>query len=263
MNRYALLVAAVLVVSACKSDPDAMRRLARSPALFGREVTPELSRLVEKAAGEDASGLTARQRIVLQNDVWGWIQRTEDSPPVATKLLRALAVDDDAMLGGLDEVPTHAAIAGMTERTSDLVSLSHERLYGLRRLFRIYVSKDRRALVSQLVAIDGRGRARLTNVIGDIELLEFATSAPVADRVPEVGRVFHLDRSNAALVEVDRVEHVPDVGANGFLLELDEPVPLSNFPCARCHDDAQQMSLPVEGDPKPRLARLLSEVVVP
>ena len=63
-----------------------------------------------------------------------------------------------------------------------------------------------------------------------------------------------------ALVEHDEVQHVPDLGANGFLLELDAPVPLATMPCARCHagESDLMMSLPTHvTDPRLRHARIL------
>lgn len=43
---------------------------------------------------------------------------------------------------------------------------------------------------------------------------------------------------------MDVARHVPGTGAHGFLAELDPPAPLTELPCARCHDDDAMMSLP-------------------
>jgi hypothetical protein len=238
-----------------------------------------LAAALERAAAADADALSPYARVVLQNDAWGLLQRVEgvtaDSPErervrtAARRLVAELALPPDviAALGDSTDPPALAGALpdrdGWIERDSPMPSLQHERLFGLRRLFRVFERDGARALASQLVAIDVLGSPHLTPIVGEVEVLDFAQ--PPARRAT----VLHLDRralrceATSGLAPVTHVAHVPGLGANGFLLALDAPVALSTFPCVRCHDDAEPMSLPTPGSSAARLARLLGEVVVP
>lgn len=228
------------------------------PRLFERDA-PALeafARRLERAAAETPR-LSTPARVALQNDAWGVWQRARAAPAsspeqhavevAAARLVRRLAPSSVAAWRPGLPPPIVAALGpGWREEESELPSLQHERLFGLRRVFHVARrGEDRRALYSTLVAIDARGAARVTPWVGELEVLRFEAGGLVEARVHE------LDRRNLrchgparALREVREVRHVPGAGAHGFLLELPAPASLDDLPCARCHDDDQMMSLP-------------------
>jgi hypothetical protein len=160
------------------------------------------------------------------------MRRLAVSPPRSSLPVLALLPDRD----------------GWVDRESEHPSLSHERLFGLRRLFTVRVRTTpalERALYSTLVAIDPSGRPRATSVTGDLEVLRFDGDRLIGARLFELDRrLLRCDGARASLIEVDHAERVPGLGADGTLARFDPPSSLRELPCARCHEDSQAMSLP-------------------
>ncbi len=260
---------------------------AGAPAIYATNVEEllagegaALAAALEAASDADPNPLNGPARVALQNDVWGVLQRvaaheTSSSTKAAIlesahALVQRLALPA-SVLESMDGTAAPKTIGrflpGFEEHDTEHVVLGHERLYGLRRLFRIYVDGDRIALVGQLVAMDTEARPHLTNVLSEIERLDFEVAAPAEPRAVELvrARVFELDRRRLrcggdGLVEVGHVPHVPGVGANGFLARFGASQDLASLPCASCHDDGDRMSLPIPGDSAARHERLLGEL---
>ena len=256
---------------------------APAEGLIGTERGARLRQALERAAAHSPATLSAEARVALQNDVWGLWQRTRELPSssepaaamerAAARLIAHLAVAaPDRWRPGLPQAVAAALGSGWTELESELPSLQHERMYGIRRVFHIARrGDDERALFSTLVALDPSGRPTITSIPGEIEWLRFEGDALVEARVFELDRRALREHGSArALMEVDEVAHIPTTGANRFYAEfdppaaLDPPAPLASPPCVRCHDDAQLMSLPTPsfelGD---RYGALLQIAVVP
>ena len=141
---------------------------------------------------------------------------------------------------------------------------SHERSFGLRRIFHTYARGDLRAFASQLVVVDREGHAHTSCVAGEIEMIDLGPEGARSARVWELDRDALALGPEHALREVDRVTHVPGLGADAFFIEEHTAILLSEVPCRRCHDDAFEMSLPVPGlPPRPRIERLLAQVPSP
>ena len=215
-------------------------------------------------------------RIVLQNDVWGLLQRlaksSTNTPGIealraeATNVFWALAPADTA-LAAIDgtQLPKevaalHPASDGFLEYSSDHRILGHERAFGLRRYFRIVLSDRQRALVSQLVVVDRNGQVHMSNVVGEVEILQYSGPGTLA-----AATVLHLERAaflrnSDALVVTDQIAQIPSKGASVPIIEFSPPVRVQDLPCARCHDDDNMMSLPFEGEsPSARLTRFLED----
>lgn len=233
-----------------------------------------LTPLIARAAQTDARLMSARKRIALQNDVWGLVQRLgqeanvsdpgrERLREVAAEWVHALALPDDeqrqlegrALPGDLRALLLSGQ--GFVERDSEHTIFMHEVAFDRRRIFRLFESVDSRALASQLVALDPTGKAWLSNVVGELEMLRFSDKAVVQAHVRHLDRAAldraALDRGDhnsaaSALVEVHQVEHIPSLGANSFLLKLDAPVALSELPCKKCHESDDAFSLPIASD---------------
>ena len=244
-------------------------------ALLDPAVAPLLLERLRAAYDHTPEQLVPMQRVVLQNDVWGLAQRLEEASGwssegralhiAAQALVMHLALPSPA-LAELHGTGVPHAFSGEFDDPSwgeidtELPVLSHERVYGIRRLFRLMRNGSQRALVSQLVAIDNHGAPHLTSIVGEIEQL---TSAENPDDPPISARVFELDRRaircdgpEAQLNEVSAIEHIPGTGANGFFVAFDEPVALSEMPCHQCHEDSRPFALPLEGT-VPELRRQL------
>lgn len=229
---------------------------------------------VEAATDEVAKGgrLSLEAKVLLQNDVWGLQQRLQlvgfESEAHQTlldatgQLIRELAPTRSELATLTRPTALPPALDGFVEYDTERVSLSHERLYGYRRLFRIFLRDDdkRRALVSQMVVLDAEGEPHLTSMVGEVEILSYekgglsmAADSEEPAWVLTSARVFHRPREalvhpGPALIETRLVPHVPDLGANGFLAEFALPErDLEQLPCRRCHEDAStMMTLPTE-----------------
>lgn len=237
------------------------------------EDADELAERLEAAGDADPSTLPERARIVVQNDVWGvWarVRAFEASSAERERILRAAAT----LVRRLAIAPRGRRATfvqtvlpssdGWRDLEPEIPVMSHERLFGLRRIFHVRESERptlSRAIHSTLVAIDPEGRAYESDVVGDLEVLRFE-----GDELVEA-RLFELDReelrARQTLIEIDSAERVPSVGADDFLATFDPPAPLSTLPCARCHDDAQPMSLPSETLPLGRRNRALLDQLAP
>lgn len=233
---------------------------ARTSEWLGSPVARALAHALDRAAGVDPSRLDVASRAVLQHDLWGLFERvsaigveTEDSVAIfegSGALVRRLAPPRTDVVPVAGALPAVLAVLGpgFVERESEMPVLSHERAFGLRRLFRVAVRGDNeseRAMFSTVLALDEHGEAFRTDVVGDLEVLRFE-----GDRLVHA-RLFELDRrrlrcegSAHALTEVDHVAQVPGLGADRPIAAFDSSVPLADLPCARCHDDAMAMSLP-------------------
>ena len=230
-----------------------------------------------RAAHKEVAGLSVVAKAVLQNDVWGFMQRIEQSTvesEARSALLKAAKALVDALAPSAEELETlrGRSVPGFLdeykEHDTEHVSLQHERIFGYRRLFRIFLRGDaERALVSQLVVVDKAQRPHLTAVVGEVEMLTFSPTEASVQWVLTKARVFKRDRAQLTakngppLVETRSVAHVPDLGANGFLAEFSWPErSLDGLPCLQCHDTALMMSLPtLKTDPTERHRRLLTE----
>jgi hypothetical protein len=220
-------------------------------------VGDSLARALEDALAVDRAALPPAAAVVVQGDAWGARERLGATPVSTT--------ESAALVGALDALVTHLAaptdggsvrlrpsaaavlLAGWRELDTEHPSLMHERAFGMRRLFRIFVRGDHeaRALMSQLVGWDASGRAYLSEVPGELEVLE------LDDDGPTLARIFHLDREalgcgDVILREESEVRRIPDLGADSFLLDLANAEPLSTMPCARCHEDRGAFSLPTD-----------------
>jgi hypothetical protein len=229
----------------------------------------ELLARARAAAEVDPARLAPAARIALQNDLWGLWRRLgadgdqDELRAALAAVIRRLALPPERIPGRGRIGVTTAAARTIDARWhlsgTELPVLSHERAFELRRVFHLAFGPDARALTSQLVALDDRGRAHASDVAGDLEIL-----APAAG-VPSAARLFELDRhglrcGTEALRETDRVSRVPGEGASSFFLELDPPAPVASMPCARCHDDGELDSLPDEEIPvEPRVRALLDQ----
>jgi len=264
MNR-ARTVAAVLALSVvscarCSAPPavaEPFTSLLEISADPERLSSPEGTALLDAALAADPDDLGTRARVILQNDLWGAAQRLalRGSPSTAGARIGRLAwalAPDAAALAGIDGavIPpsVRGMLAGFIEHSSEHTTLTHERAFGLRRVFRLLLDGDRRAMVSQLIAFDRDGRAHLTDIAGELERLEFTAETLTA------AQVLHLDRPSGTLVEVEHVDQIPSHGATSTIIDFAPAVRVADLPCARCHDDRQMMSLPMFGlDPIPRL----------
>jgi hypothetical protein len=220
------------------------------PALFrlGLGARRHQGELVSALESLNAAQMSHTQRIVIQNDVWGLLDRLGPETSVLTRAARAavtrLALPASAFSETERTLPPE--LEGFVERASELPTLQHERAYHLRRLFGLAFRSDEhvierpstRALFSRLVAVDDAGRRHLTSVVGEIEWLRFE-GAQLRE-----ARVWKLSRRDFELEETHVVEHVPDSGADSFVFDFGTPTPLSDLPCQRCHDDDAMMSLP-------------------
>jgi len=239
-------------------------------------VVEALLSALELALTVDRDAVPPAAAVVVQGDAWG----------AATRLRRTLVStsDSEALLQAFETLIAHLAIAaderptgvepppvalqllsaeqGWREFDTEHSTLMHERFFGNRRVFRIFVRGDHeaRALVSQLVALDAMGGAYLSPVVGEVELLELDADGPTR------ARVMHLDRprlgcGEVGLHEENEVRRIPDLGADTFLLNIEAPEPLSTLPCSRCHADNSAFSLPTEQTaPRDRLGQVLSRI---
>ncbi|MEZ4339280.1 MAG: hypothetical protein R3B82_21880 [Sandaracinaceae bacterium] len=226
-----------------------------------------------RRAGDRDPRLEPPARVALQNDVWGVWQRARAQPvsssahhaveAAAARLVRRLAPPRVPPWEVGLPPPVAAALGpGWHEEESELPSLQHERLFGLRRVFHVArQGTDRRALFSTLVAIDAEGQPRITPWVGDLEILRFSGGRLVEARVHELDRrTLRCHGPDRALRSVREVRHVPGTGAHGFLLEADPPASLDDLPCARCHEDDGLMSLPT---PELTVGRRFQELLAP
>jgi len=223
------------------------------------EAGPTLIPLLEEACTSSLASIPRVAREVVLADAWGAgarLERGAVSNPARESLTRALgalmrhlAMQPSEAPRDLRPPPAALAIVpaedGWTEFDTEHSVLTHERVFGLRRVFRIFVRGDHeaRALVSQLVAVHADGDAYLTSVVGEIEMLELDADGPTGARVWRLDRR-HLGCGDVTLEEESEVRRIPDIGADGFILDLPAPESLATMPCARCHEDADAFSLP-------------------
>ena len=240
-------------------------------------VAPRLSRALDDALSAPLDRVPLDARITLQNDVWGLWQRLDAAPASAVRdglratsarlvlrlAPRAEELGDGAALPATARAATPES-AGWRERGTEHSVLSHESLFGLRRLFRVLTRQGERdrALVSQLVTLDTDGRAHLTSIAGGMEILELSGPTPRAT-VLELSRR-SLRCGPSALLAMDAVHGLPGLGTNRFLAALDPPQAPVPSVCARCHEDVEGrpdvlMSLP--NDDLARMPRRHAELL--
>lgn len=222
----------------------------REPAIFrlGLGARRHQAELVSALEALSVDTMTRTERIVVQNDVWGLLERLGPETSVLSRAARAAMARLTLSASSFSEtgrtLPTQ--LDGFVERATALPSLQHERVYHLRRLFGLAFRADEhvverpetRAIFSRLVVVDDAGARRLTSVVGEIEWLRFAGGELVE------ARVWKLSRRRFELEEVGEVRVVPDHGADSFVFDFGAPIALSELPCARCHDEDGLMSLP-------------------
>lgn len=240
-----------------------------------RPEATELALRLEAARDADPRAIPDDARVVVQSDAWGLWSRVDalaSSSAARARLSRAAAslVARLALPPRAPGAPVVHTILPASEGWRDLEPelpvMSHERLFGLRRLFAVRQTERpalSRAIYSTLVAIDAGGRPRETDVVGDLEVLGFDGDRLVSARLFELDRLRALERgAREALVEVRAASRVPSAGADGFLATFDPPAPLEALPCARCHDDAEAMSLPSSTLPLGERRRALLDQLV-
>lgn len=232
---------------------------ARIAEWISTPVAAELARALVRS-GQIEPRIDQASRAALQNDVWGLVERVSalDVTSVDTNtilaagrtLVRRLAPAriDIPPVGGRLPGALSVLGPGFVERESEMPVLQHELVFGLRRFFRVAVrgtDDSERAMFSVLLALDERGIPFRTGIVGDLEVLRFE-----GDHLRSA-RLFELDRrrlrcegADHALREVDHVTQVPGLGADRAIAAFDPPVALADLPCARCHIDANTMSLP-------------------
>lgn len=223
---------------------------------------------IQVASEVPISGLSSESKIVLQNDFWGLYQRIELAAEststleriqtAALGLVNKLALSPQNRLeANLHEAPDSIDIKNMKEMTSMFHILRHENAYGLRKLFRIFHSDQKKMMISHFVGIDKKGDPYFTPVIGEVEVLS------VTDNGLKGHSLFHLDRralrcnENQILKETTTVDRIPSIGANEYLFE-GPPTELRNNPCQECH--AFDGGSTVHGYPFPRFQNVLSDL---
>lgn len=221
-----------------------------NPALFrlGLGARRHQAELVTALEALNPAEMSRTQRIVVQNDVWGLLERLGPETSVLSRATRAamarLALPASSFAEFSRTLP--GELEGFVERATELPTLQHERAYHLRRLFGLAFRADEhvverpstRALFSRLVVVDDSGTRHLTSVVGEIEWLRFE-----GGELREA-RVWKLSRQRLELEEVTEVQVVPDHGADSFVFDFGTPTALSELPCQRCHDEDGMMSLP-------------------
>ncbi len=210
----------------------------------------QVAQRLEQVALAETSEPTVRRRVSLQNDAWGVVARIAAHPMneprlerlgrAATHLAWRSALDPNELdaVTATAQTPAEvrAAAPSLREGGTEMPVLSHERLFGLRRLFRVGSGREgERFLFSQLVGFDSNGRKALTSICGELERLRFDDGTLIE------ATVWKLDRNDLTLHRVDSVQHVPSLGADRFLLRETAPVSIlpspRQLPCARCHDE--------------------------
>lgn len=223
---------------------------ADNPALFrlGLGARRHQAELVTALEALDPAEMSRTERIVVQNDVWGLLERLGPETSVLSRATRAamarLALPASSFAEFSRTLPSE--LEGFVERATELPTLQHERAYHLRRLFGLAFRADEhvverpstRALFSRLVVVDDAGTRHLTSVLGEIEWLRFEGGEL------HQARVWKLSRERFRLEEVTAVQVVPDHGADSFIFDFGTPTALSELPCQRCHDEDGMMSLP-------------------
>lgn len=228
----------------------------------------EMSTGSRPAPSPAAQASTVDARVIAQNDAWGrWQQLRQAGAPESEQQVAARRVMELALPRGSlplcdGSIPaavlTTLGTGPYVERGTELAVLGHEWSHGMRRLFRVLDTPDTDAILfSQLVALDTEGRAHLTSIVGEIEVLR--RSAHLGDIVS--AEVYELDRDDLGLHPIETVAHIPaEEGANHFIAVFDPPEPLADLPCLRCHEDdhiSGRPSLPTNDDPQVRRAELL------
>ncbi len=245
-------------------DPYEVRGPDGAPLIFHVAIhdaeTAALDRLQGALAGvhERHASLGPRERLILQNDLWGLIVRLDQGSrstaatsllrDTATALLVRLAPHNDDIVA--DPMPADLAqvlppLEGWQEVASELPALQHELAFGDRRLFRLFRRPlddgEELALADHLLAIDDRGLVHRTALIVEVEILRFRGAELVAAEVFELSRT---GRPPYTLRPADEVSQIPGLGADSPIAEFEPPEPLSDLPCLRCHHDDSRMSLP-------------------
>jgi hypothetical protein len=180
-----------LVAAAHPEDPGS---LAESAAL---------SSALARAEAMDPATVSTLDRIVIQNTALGAAIRLGDgagAAPVAKRVVERFALPA-AELDALGTAPwpaldlwigpREAWVDRKGETCGDGRLLLHDRVFRGARTFRPLRVGGRRALVSQLVAIDTEGRPHVTPVVGQIELrrgLGPGAAACVIEIAPEALR---------------------------------------------------------------------------
>jgi hypothetical protein len=247
-------------------------RLHRADLLDDDGERDALAAEVEAARRADPARLTTEARVLLVNDLWGVYQRaTEgraeqiDTAPLAAAVAGLIArlAPTPAELARVAPPPIATALpgSGWTERATELDELSHERAFGLRRVFHVFTRDDdrERALVQTVVALDAEGGAHDSGIVAGVEHI-----APRGDHV--VVEVLERRPGSANLEPVTSIEAIPLGGANRSLIDFDSAVVVSPELCARCHagdglrggPGATLNALPTTGDPRPRQRALLA-----
>jgi hypothetical protein len=220
---------------------------------------------LESAAEWDTPAFAARTpqgaaALVLQNDLWGLWQRADgvDGSVNAARvrdgcasLVRRLASPRPIVARQAAGVPPalSSVLADFTPLESEMVVLQHELAFGGRRVFHVAASGATRgatrALYSTIVGIDSDGSLYPTEIVGDLEMLEFDGDTLLDARVFELRREWLDVRQPAvSMQEVFVVEAVPGLGRNTTVAIVWPPQPVSDLPCAGCHHNAGMMSLP-------------------
>lgn len=262
--RSRVLLWLTLVLACGPAEAPSADRIWQEPALYETSparltrALPALVDVVQRVADHALTALTPEESIVLLNDLWAVRARLRAlgaSSADANALALAEARVRSVILaragtgapwvcdGPPPAIALHLPPAeGWVEAESELPVLSHERAFGLRRLFRVFVRGTERALASQLVFVDAAGAAHLSCVAGEIEILDVGSEGARSARLFELERLRRGEIGR--LVEVTEVARVPGLGADRFLFEPPSPVPLAGLPCRSCHDDDVAMSLP-------------------
>lgn len=243
------------------TDPNLRPSRLEPFLLDGKTPTPAEAAALESLLGtlstRDYTATDIRSRVILQNDLWGLWQRLQpnrapaapdDVPTTLSEAIRAsvfaLAATEEE-LEALGPVPVPGSLAAlMPSATADdemeslFPVMTHELSFDLRRMSRIFIDGNERAIISQLLAIDNNGKTHVTRIVGDLEWLKF-----FGDELADA-RVLHLDRETGELREHHSIAHIPDRGANRFFITFDPPVPISELPCVSCHDEREPNSFP-------------------
>lgn len=277
-----LRLAALLSLASCRNPPphsDSMTAarppgaafvaLYSAPSVLERQVArvlapdaaASLAGRFREALAVAPTPLSPTARVIVQNDVWGLWQRLDGwgvSTPERDLLRRLTARVIVHLALRPEEVPVapdpafatvFSASDGWREQGIGVPDMEHDRLFGYRREYHLFTrasdSRDR-ALVNHMLALDSTGTPRATALVGGVERI---LPSPATPRV----EVFDRDRAAVgegvpAMVAERTLTSLPSHGANGTLLRLDGPTPLSPALCMRCHHDLADANFT---DPQP------------
>ena len=199
--------------------------------------TEQLSAALARASAMDPGATSTFERIVLQNTALSAAVRasgTDAATAAAVARRFALPAEELEALGTAPSSeldlwigPRKGWIDRKGETCGDGRLLFHDRYFHGLRAFRPIRTGSRRALVSQLVALDTEGKPHITPVIGEIELRR-GLGPGAAACVVELA----ADTLRSGVADGLRAMDVTELGANRFV----HRVGARRVGCIGCHE---------------------------